>query len=958
MTKIPPISEQTILGDENVQVIGRDNVIQKIFNFLREDKSQVAQRHRRAMLKLVDSIWIRGVLQKSLYRETLIELGLEERLDAVERPWDMQLQMPDKPIRTLPPDTKVIDIFDESNGSLLILGEPGVGKTTILLELARDAIARAERDSNFPIPVVLNLSSWSDPKRTIFDWLQDELSTKYNISRDISQTWVLQGELSLLLDGLDEVKTEIREACIKAINGFRDEYGLLSLVVCCRVADYEALHTRLKLHGAILLKPLTIEQVDEYLEHIGSELSGVRQAVKSNLLLQELVQTPLMLNILVMAYTGNTTEPLAGKQFDSGDAWRKHLFNTYTNRMFERTGRTKHELYSRVQSIHWLTWLAQKMLLQQTTIFVPEQMNSWWLSSHRQYRFYEFLSRLLGRSLGVVVGIGVGFIWGERFGRYWNETIGYILGIILGSALGWWVGGLVFDTSEISDALKWSWKKGVTGFVAGLSLGFGFAIVGGWFNEITSGVIGGVIGALYVGIRQLRGPFIWSWKLAVIGLVAGIFIGTNLGGILWWKAMLFYGVVVGLSNGMSSDYIESITSPYQHFRLTLRNAITIGIGAGLVIGFILGWENGLWMGFVTWFSFGGDFLIRHFLLRIFLNKGGQTPWHYIRFLDYASERVLLRKVGGGYIFIHRMLAEHFTEIDISRDIQINNKDSWAIALRGETYWHMEKYEQALVEFDKAIQIDLKNAQIVAQRGRLYLEMGNYEQALVDFNRAINLKKGFEDAIYNRGITYRQMGKYDKALEDFNYLIEQGNVSILASRGEAYRSIGKYEQALADFDNAINHDPKYDWPYHRRGLTYQLIGRLEDAITDLSHAIELDPNDDWIYYMRSRVYKLKNLEEQFSMDIRHAIQISRSKYERNPRNWGNLFKLGLYELTVGNYEEAEYFYEEGLTSYTPKYAIQSSIDDLEEFCKLFPSYSKAETLLELLKEKLTEVSKTF
>ena len=35
------------------------------------------------------------------------------------------------------------------------------------------------------------------------------------------------------------------------------------------------------------------------------------------------------------------------------------------------------------------------------------------------------------------------------------------------------------------------------------------------------------------------------------------------------------------------------------------------------------------------------------------------PWNYPRFLDYAAERILLRKVGGGYIFTHRLLLEYF-----------------------------------------------------------------------------------------------------------------------------------------------------------------------------------------------------------------------------------------------------------------------------------------------------------
>lgn len=32
-------------------------------------------------------------------------------------------------------------------------------------------------------------------------------------------------------------------------------------------------------------------------------------------------------------------------------------------------------------------------------------------------------------------------------------------------------------------------------------------------------------------------------------------------------------------------------------------------------------------------------------------------------LDYATERILLRKVGGGYIFVHRLLMEYFASLE-------------------------------------------------------------------------------------------------------------------------------------------------------------------------------------------------------------------------------------------------------------------------------------------------------
>jgi len=43
----------------------------------------------------------------------------------------------------------------------------------------------------------------------------------------------------------------------------------------------------------------------------------------------------------------------------------------------------------------------------------------------------------------------------------------------------------------------------------------------------------------------------------------------------------------------------------------------------------------------------------------FIPRCAESRWDYAKFLDYAAERILLRKVGGGYIFIHRMLLEYF-----------------------------------------------------------------------------------------------------------------------------------------------------------------------------------------------------------------------------------------------------------------------------------------------------------
>ena len=81
---------------------------------------------------------------------------------------------------------------------------------------------------------------------------------------------------------------------------------------------------------------------------------------------------------------------------------------------------------------------------------------------------------------------------------------------------------------------------------------------------------------------------------------------------------------------------------------------------GLVVGLIFGLIFGLVLGFLL---YGGLACLKHLVLRVLLWRNGAAPWNYARFLDYAAERILLRKVGGGYIFVHRMLMEYFAALE-------------------------------------------------------------------------------------------------------------------------------------------------------------------------------------------------------------------------------------------------------------------------------------------------------
>lgn len=124
--------------------------------------TQYEYRQRRALVTKVKDFWIAGVLQPSLSTHNLIELGMKQRPGAVRYPFEEMETVPvalDESFEQLQTTTIVEQIG--TGKTLLILGEPGAGKTVTLLKLTERLIEQTEQNLSLPIPIVLNLSSWA-----------------------------------------------------------------------------------------------------------------------------------------------------------------------------------------------------------------------------------------------------------------------------------------------------------------------------------------------------------------------------------------------------------------------------------------------------------------------------------------------------------------------------------------------------------------------------------------------------------------------------------------------------------------------------------------------------------------------------------------------------------------------------------------------------------------------------
>ena len=172
-----------------------------------QPKETLDQRNSRVMLNHVENFWVKGILEMSLHGAAMLELGIKEDPSAVSYPWTIKSEQRNE---TIPTRKSMLQIFDEvgMGRSLLILGAPGSGKTTMLLELARLLIERARQDETEPVPVVFHLASWKE-KQSLAGWLAEQLNIIYYVPKKTALAWVDENRILLLLDGLDAVGAKL-----------------------------------------------------------------------------------------------------------------------------------------------------------------------------------------------------------------------------------------------------------------------------------------------------------------------------------------------------------------------------------------------------------------------------------------------------------------------------------------------------------------------------------------------------------------------------------------------------------------------------------------------------------------------------------------------------------------------------------------------------------------------------
>jgi DNA polymerase III delta prime subunit len=589
----------------------------------------------------VRKFWIDGKLDEDVPTKPPIVLTKEFVPDAVKQSWEGVVDLPELADKRVPEWKSISSLFDELDQSLLILGNPGYGKSVSLLLLAQELLRRHEKNPAHPVPVVLFLSTWPQGFSSLEEWIENEVAQKYKMSASKCAEWLKTGRLTLMLDGLDEVDKDDQAGCVRAINEFvkhQREYNFpTGLAVCCREEDYRQLPDRFVFEGAIKLLPLKEQQIRAYFQLLGEDMTGLQTLLEQDPQLLKEAESPLMLSMMSLAYNLAPEElSMPRQQPDDESAALKRrdiLAKTYINTVFERKGKATDE-YAPKDTIRILSCLAAHMKENHQSVFLIESLQPNWLTSPLQkVANLALYSILLGLPLAVILermwhvshivdpaGPDIyQIVYNTRY--YWWFVLP--LWVMLSAAWGLWQQKKIQEgRHRIKNkivrlganmlvyfgiwALLWMsiwcvlWLL-VRQFEAGdLSVWMRHPLVGGIFVAILYGIrIGNQNETAYVGASEALS---WSLQRSLKGLGVGLLGGT----VIWlvysliqltsgseraWTNAGFYLSMCGLLGlvfgGLKMGLVKSKSKPNEGIRLSLRNGILGAAVAGPLVGLII-----------------------------------------------------------------------------------------------------------------------------------------------------------------------------------------------------------------------------------------------------------------------------------------------------------------------------------------------------------------------------------
>ncbi|MGH3914965.1 MAG: NACHT domain-containing protein [Pseudonocardiaceae bacterium] len=592
-----------------------------------------------------------------------------------------------------------------NRGRLVVLGEPGAGKTILaiklVLDLAAAVLATLDNVRPFPrVPVRLSLPSF-DPGdvdsttkviSTRLDiWLIQHLVTVFGLSGKVARALVTDGWILPVFDGLDEMDMDdtrpLRAAAVVRALNHTSAGGLRPVVITCRTSYYRQLSTvpdavddarpaepkatqREVVQDATVVgvEPLTVQHMVDYLTYrfpdpansacIESRWRPITDRISASRSGDPLVAalgSPLRLFLTVTSYHHDASKPDELTRLNTAGQIDDYLFVRLVPAVIEQHPPTGWE-YSTATVTRWLTTLARHLNWQGRH---GDSSSDLWL--HLLWpaageRAPRYTAAVLMATIAATPYLTVGV-----FG-HWTVLYVFMVGTIV-VVVAWRASRRTVDLRRLDlSALHTS---------SGRQRIRRLFVIGGKFWFKIGLAFGSPLGFAFGFAEEDLG--------SSVGLMTGLGVGAMLA--------TAFGLAGGLTNALTT-HPPAIDRPAQLVRqgvVHLAAVVTaVGLSVGLIVGlmlalllsllvgFMLGLTSGLVNGleWVLVFGVPVGFLFvanspwpRYMVATMILARRGDLPRRPAVFLNWAYGAGLIRMSGIAVQFRHREFQTWLTTRD-------------------------------------------------------------------------------------------------------------------------------------------------------------------------------------------------------------------------------------------------------------------------------------------------------
>ena len=356
-------------------------------------------------------------------------------------------------------DRKLADVLvTVPAGRLVVLGEPGAGKTTLMLRLVLDLLDRQTKGG--PVPILASLASWDPVSQDLHGWLGVTLITSNpdlaeappagSVGNNRFEALLRAGLILPILDGLDEIPESARPMAISRIN--KELKPDEQLVVTSRTEQYQAAVSPQDGRGAVLrtaavqLSALDFSKVTSYLRKgAGTAAEGrwdFLDTLSAEAPARQALATPLMAGLARAIYNPRPDEqatdlprPADLCAFANRSAVEAHLFDEFIPAAYRPTPSNSCR-WSAQKAEAWLTILA--LHLEHN---IPGDNLAWWqlhqaMSDHDSDMAGSAAGLIAGLIAGSAAGLALGFAVSPITGLVAGFTAGLIAGRLVAASLG------------------------------------------------------------------------------------------------------------------------------------------------------------------------------------------------------------------------------------------------------------------------------------------------------------------------------------------------------------------------------------------------------------------------------------------------------------------------------------------------------------------------------------------